>query len=63
MGLGERGLIMKNEWDDAQDKRKERERKERIQHPHVIESRKHWDLEQQYYDYFKDKTIGQEDVS
>ena len=39
---------------DTEDKKKERERKERIQHPHMIKSRKHWDLEQQYYDYFNE---------
>tara|TARA_Y100000389_G_scaffold129011_1_gene126454 strand:- start:582 stop:737 length:156 start_codon:yes stop_codon:yes gene_type:complete len=33
---------MKNEWDDSEDKRKERERKERIQHPHHIKSKSHW---------------------
>ena len=37
------------------DKAKERERKERVQHPHMIESRKHWDWEQSYYEYYKDQ--------
>jgi hypothetical protein len=50
---------MKDKWDDTQDKKKERERKERIQHPHIVESRKNWDLEQ-YYDYFEDKPAGEE---
>ena len=44
--------MMKNEWDDTEDKKKERERKERIQHSHIIESRKHWDWEQSYYDLY-----------
>jgi Ni/Co efflux regulator RcnB len=43
-------------WDDTEDKRKERERKERIQHPHMIKSRKHWDNEQAYWDLLKDQT-------
>ncbi len=45
---------MKNEWDDTEDKKKERERKERIQHPHMIKSRSHWDNEQAYWDLLKD---------
>ena len=34
------------------DKKKEAERKKRLQHPHMIESRKHWDWEQSYYDIY-----------
>mgnify|MGYP000131107993 FL=1 len=43
-------------WDDTEDKKKERERKERIQHPHMIKSRNHWDYEQAYWDLLKDQT-------
>ncbi len=46
---------MKNDWDDTEDKKKERERKERIQHPHMIKSRSHWDNEQAYWDLLKEK--------
>jgi len=57
VGLRTRGLIVTDKiqriLDD--DKAKERERKERVQHPHMIESRKHWDWEQSYYEYYKDQ--------
>lgn len=51
---------MLTSWDDTEDKRKERERKERTQHPHMIKSRKHWDNEQAYWDLLKDQTDGKE---
>ncbi len=52
---------MKNEWDDSEDKKKEIERKERIQHPHHIKSKSHWDWDAGYYEQAnesddKDKT-------
>jgi len=34
------------------DAKKIKERKNRTQHPHLIESRKHWDWEQSYYDMY-----------
>lgn len=40
-------------WGD--DKKKEEEKKKRLQHPHMIESRKHWDWEQAYYDCYPKK--------
>lgn len=36
------------------DKKKLEEKKKRLQHPYMIESRKHWDWEQSYYEYYKD---------
>ena len=35
-----------------EDAKKIKERKNRTQHPHLIESRKHWDWEQSYYDLY-----------
>lgn len=53
---------MKNEWDDTEDKKKERERKERIQHPHMIKSRSHWDNEQAYWDLLKESELGADEL-
>ena len=44
----------------SDDKKKEQERKNRIQHPHLVESRKHWDWEQAYYDLYPKKDKGEE---
>ena len=35
---------------DAEERKKIRERKERIQHPYMIKSRSHWDWDSGYYD-------------
>jgi hypothetical protein len=46
------------------ERKKERERKERIQHPHMIKSRSHWDNEQAYWDLLNDKCaqdLGKQD--
>ena len=53
---------MKNEWDDTEDKKKERERKERIQPPHMIKSRSHWDNEQAYWDLLKESELGADEL-
>lgn len=39
---------------DAEDRKKIRERKERIQHPHMIKSRSHWDWDMGYDDKYPD---------